>query len=119
MPRLHFLKKERDDLLEAIRSERALSIFKAGLPQSAKDKVSDNGYVDGTLRRVAEYLITCVVPIEKSDTEAPSAFLSRQAQYEGGVKSAMYPPGTDPGRIQQLAQLYEYHWEVCLLARWL
>ena len=112
MPKLHFTKLEQQRLREAMASERVLRIFRAGLPKSAKDRVTTNGYVDGTFVRVSEYLITLIVPTVKGDTETPAEFLARQGRYEHGERSAMCPPGTSAEEVNRLALLYDFHWEV-------
>ena len=113
MPKLHFQPEARAALVNALNSERVLAIYRAGLPSNAVDAVCENGYVEGTLKHVAKYLVTLVVPIQRCKHESPDEFLARQAQYESGAKDALFSADTSQGDKEKLGKTYDDEFKVC------
>ena len=89
-----------------MKSDRVLSIFRAGRPTVATQKVAPNGFVEGTLKRVAEYLVTLIVPIVPDVSETPAQFAARRDQYEHGAASCLYPAALSAEESSRLGEHY-------------
>ena len=114
MPKLRFHPEQRAMLLKELDSDRVLSIYRDGLPTSATQQVSANGYVDGTLKRVAKYLVTLLVPAIQGTSETPAEFEARKHDYEGGRKSSLYPVETPSDVAAHWAEVYEKEFTVSI-----
>ena len=98
-----------------MKSDRVLSIFRAWHPTVATQKVAPNGFVEGTLKRVAEYLVTLIVPIVPNVSETPAQFTARCDQYEHGAVSCLFLASLSVEESTRLGEHYTSELTVSVL----